>query len=190
MSAYTFDPRKPINDIGTEIAKFLSDPSGFPAEFKNWVTHWVEAYPPAIPFAQVSGYALATAYAVVGTPGSVASGTSPVAVNWTAQVVDAQAMWATGSNTRITCKQAGTYLISAHLDFGTNTTGTRHLYVRLGGATVLCGVTVTPTAQGSPLAASALYPLAVNDYLEVTAIQNSGGGITPTGFFSAVRVSP
>ena len=190
MSAFTFDPRPPLEDISKEIAKYLSDPTGFPPEFKNWVTHWVEAYPPAIPFAQVSGYALATAYAVVGTPGSVATGTSPVAVTWTAKVVDAQAMWSSGANTKLTCKQAGTYQISAYLDFGTNTTGTRHLYVRLNGSTVVTGITVTPTAQGSPLSASGLYALAVNDYLEVTAIQNSGGSITPTGFFSAVRVSP
>lgn len=178
------------SSLGLAITSYLSDPSNFPPEFKNWVTAWVETFPPNIPLSQVVGYSNATTYALVQTPGAVSSGTVETAFTWGSAVKDAAAMFSTGANTKLTCKQAGTYQVSAFLDWGTNATGVRTVWIRRNGSTHVAGSSETPNANGCPQSASDLVVLAVGDYLEVTGFQNSGGSITPSGFFSAVRVSP
>lgn len=172
------------------ITRYLSDPSQFPPEFKNWITRWVEAFPPVIPLSQVSGYATSTTFAIVQTPALIASGTAEGAVTWGSARRDAAAMWASGSPTKLTCKQAGTYETNAFLDWGASALGVRTIWIRLNGATHLAGSSEAPLATGTPQSCSGLFDLAVGDYLEVTGFQSSGGNITPAGFFSAVRVSP
>lgn len=173
-----------------QIQQFLADPGNYPPEFKNFITAWVAAFPPSIPFSQVQGINVATTYAEILTPTAVASGTSPVAVVWSAMRRDAGAMWsATVNQSRLTVRQAGVYRVGAFLDWGTNTTGVRLAWLRVNGATLFAGNGVTPTAQGSPLTCTGVFDLQVGDYVEVIAVQNSGGSITPTGFFTAVRVS-
>lgn len=172
------------------ITNYLTDDSNFPAEFKNWVVRYIETFPPQIPLSQVVGYSTATTFAIAQAPTAISSGTVETAVSWGSVRKDAAAMWAAGSPTKLTCKQAGTYQCNSFLEWGTNTTGIRIMWLRKNGTTHIDGDTVTPNANGSPSSASGLIDLAVGDYLEVTAIQNSGGNITPAGFFSAVRVSP
>ncbi len=177
----------PLSDY---ITQYLADPSNFPPEFKNWIVVYIETFPPVIPLSQVSGYSVSTTYALVQTPALIASGTAEGALSWGSAVKDAQAMFAAGAPTKLTCKQTGTYEVNAFLDWGTNATGVRTIWIRKNGSTHVAGSSETPNANGCPQSASGLINLAVGDYLEVTGFQNSGGNITPTGFFSAVRVSP
>lgn len=141
-------------------------------------------------FQQIRGYSRATSYVEVLTPGAVATGTSPTAVTWTAARKNAAALWSSGANTKLTVRTAGVYRVSAFLNWGTNATGERILWLRLNGSTLFSGNSTVPTADGSPLACSGLIDLQVGDYVEAIAVQTSGGNITPTGFFTAVRVSP
>jgi len=82
------------------------------------------------------------------------------------------------NNSRLTCKTAGKYIISANAGFASNVTGERILDILLNGATVIGrhradanGVNITT------IAVSTLYDLAVNDYIEMRAYQNSGGAL-------------
>lgn len=176
--------------LADQFSLYLSDPSQFPPEFKNWITKWVEAFPPSIPLSQVVGYSTATTFAIVQTPAAITSGTAEAALTWGSARRDAAAMWASGSPTKLTCKQAGTYETNAFLDWGANAVGVRTVWIRLNGTTHIAGSSETPLATGTPQSCSSLIDLAAGDYLEVTGFQNSGGNITPAGFFSAVRVSP
>jgi hypothetical protein len=138
----------------------------------------------------VVGYVSSTTCTIVQTPAVITSGTAETAVTWGSARKDVSAMFTTGAPTRLTCKQAGTYECNAFLDWGTNATGIRILWILKNGVTHVAGNIITPNLFGSPQSASGLFDLAVGDYLEATAIQNSGGNITPAGLFSAVRVSP
>lgn len=173
------------------ITSYLADPSNFPPEFKNWVVRYIETFPPVIPLSQVSGYSVSTTCAIVQAPTAIASGTTEGAVTWGSAAKDAAAMWASGAPTKLTCKQAGAYEVNAFLEWGTNATGVRTLWIRKNGTTHITGSTEAPNANGTPQSCSGFVALAVGDYLEVTGFQNSGGNITPSpGFFSAARVSP
>lgn len=185
MSAVSTNP-----GLADYITRYLTDPSQFPPEFKNWITRWVETFPPVIPLSQVSGYSVSTTSAIVQTPSAITSGTTETAVTWGSARKDAAAMFAGAAPTKLTCKQAGSYQISVFLDWGANAVGIRKLWIRKNGTTHIAGDSAVPDANGCPQSASCLFDLAVGDYLEATAIQNSGGTITPPGFFTAVRVSP
>lgn len=82
------------------------------------------------------------------------------------------------NNSRLTCKTAGKYLIGGSVDWASNATGQRQLLIRLNGTTYIAPNGVTPvsgdtTKQGI----STLYSLAVNDYVELTVFQTSGGSL-------------
>lgn len=80
------------------------------------------------------------------------------------------------NNTRLTAKTAGRYQVFAFGQWDTNTTGDRFLRIRKNGATVnLLEERVTPTANGNPHILAGELALAVNDYIELQAWQNSGG---------------
>jgi hypothetical protein len=86
------------------------------------------------------------------------------------------------NNTRLTCRYAGIYKITGNIAFAANATGFRQVYIRLNGTTVL-GYTLDVTASGtlaSILNVTTDYSLAVNDYVELVAQQNSGGALNVT----------
>jgi hypothetical protein len=83
------------------------------------------------------------------------------------------------NNPRLTCKTAGVYYIVAGIGFASNTTGRREVFIRLNGATQIASA-ILPAASGvitriPPI--GTLYPLAVNDYVEVIVNQTSGGAL-------------
>jgi len=83
------------------------------------------------------------------------------------------------NNSRLTCRYAGVYSISGCAEFVANATGYRQLYIRLNGSTILHSV-VNPASSASvntTLTIETKYKLAVNDYVELVASQNSGGGL-------------
>lgn len=179
-----------MSPLDLAISNYLTDDSNFPPEFKNWVVRYIETFPPATPLSQIIGLASSQTFAILQTPALIASGTTENALSWGSALKDASAMFAVGAATKLTCKVAGTYECNAFFDWGTNATGIRTIWIRKGGATHIAGSTEAASANGCPQSASGLYPLAVGDYIEATGFQNSGGNLTPPGFFSAIRVSP
>lgn len=82
------------------------------------------------------------------------------------------------NNSRLTCKTAGVYQISAHVGYASNTTGYRVLQLTVNGTTTIASEVVTPvTGVPTRLTVTSLYALAVNDYVEAQAFQTSGGAL-------------
>lgn len=81
---------------------------------------------------------------------------------------------------RLTCKTAGKYLIACHVVFYTNTSGYRKVQIRVNGATNIAMQTAIPGAgsNDTSLSVATIYDLAVNDYVEVMVVQNSGGALS------------
>ena len=103
------------------------------------------------------------------------------------------------NNSRLTCREAGVYLIVANCMFTNFTAGnSRQAVLKLNGTTFLSqfGLVMPSTFPNIVVAlmTDSIYPLAVNDYVECHVYQNSGSGqniisvgnITPE--FMMVRV--
>jgi hypothetical protein len=89
------------------------------------------------------------------------------------------------NNSRLTCTRAGIYLITGSLAYGTAAAGVRQSYIRLNGSTLLVAVNAGVTA-GTTVAAvhnpTTLYQLAVGDYVELVAYQDTGGALNVNVF--------
>jgi len=106
------------------------------------------------------------------------------------------------NTSRIVCRVAGLYTISATLPFVVNGTGLRLAYIRLNGTTSTPGTQVIqPPNAGflTTIALSTIYRLAISDYIELMGFQSSGGALntsidTGTGdgrpMLSAAMLSP
>ncbi len=83
------------------------------------------------------------------------------------------------NNSRLTCKTAGIYLIIGQVQFDPNATGFRQLSVKLNGATLLdlVSVGIRNVANQWMADISTIYSLAVNDYVEISVYQSSGGNL-------------
>jgi len=82
------------------------------------------------------------------------------------------------NNSRMTIPTgyAGKYLIQGTLEFASNTTGGREMYIRKNGSTNLQAIQTD--AEGSlTMTISGTYDLAVADYVEIRAYQSSGGAL-------------
>jgi hypothetical protein len=88
-------------------------------------------------------------------------------------------MWAVGTPTRITIQTAGLYLITGSFELANNATGVRGGDLILNGTTRLSYsfVTASNGSFGSAFALAATYSLAVGNYVEMRAYQNSGGNL-------------
>jgi len=82
------------------------------------------------------------------------------------------------NNSRLTCKTAGKYIITGNVYWETHAVGKRLLYIRLGGVTriAMCSYGLNSDNEQNHFVSS-IYDLAVNDYLELVAMQNSGGNL-------------
>lgn len=92
---------------------------------------------------------------------------------------DTDGIHSTSSNTgRLTCVNRGKYLITGSVMFASNATGLRELYIYLNGTTGIA-IQKIPAVSGTDSAVniSTVYDLAVNDYVELVAFQNSGGSL-------------
>lgn len=84
------------------------------------------------------------------------------------------------NNSRLTCKTAGVYVISGNAAFAANATGARGLGIRFGGSIFLALNFLHNTGSAGAetiLNVSTIYRLAVNQYVELTAYQSSGGAL-------------
>jgi len=94
---------------------------------------------------------------------------------------DNDSIHSTSSNTdRLTAPSAGVYLIQAHVRFASNATGTRALRLQVNGSTLIALRSQAAVAAGygqTELEISTTYKLAANDYVRVSAFQDSGGAL-------------
>lgn len=106
------------------------------------------------------------------------------ALTFNSERYDVGGCHSTASNTsRITIPagEGGKYLLTGHVEFASNATGDRQLSFRLNGTTVLAAQRVG--ANGSSvtiLSLSTVYALAAGDYVELWALQSSGGALNAT----------
>lgn len=85
------------------------------------------------------------------------------------------------NNTRLTCKTAGLYLITAHVGFTANANGRRSIYLKKNNTTWIgiVGLPSVPDGVTSTLLeVTTQYQLDVDDFVEVYCYQNSGGDLT------------
>lgn len=104
---------------------------------------------------------------------------SATAIAFNTETLDTDTMHDNSTNnTRLTCKTAGIYSIFAQARFASNATGDRILAIVLNGTTTLVNQRV-PAVNGNVTSLNVYteYSLAVNDYVEATAFQNSGGAL-------------
>ena len=102
------------------------------------------------------------------------------------------------NNSRLTCKVAGKYLITAGVQFSPNSTGQRRVAIMRNGSQTTARTWVDATGGGQPtdISISTLYALSVNDYVEIEVYQDSGGAINVSSVspytpeLSMVRVAP
>ncbi len=85
------------------------------------------------------------------------------------------------NNSRLTCKTAGVYVITGHIDLEESITGLRSLYIRLNGTTSIAEYQ-SNNVEGGPgfswiTSIATNYKLAVNDYVELMIRQTSGGSL-------------
>jgi hypothetical protein len=99
--------------------------------------------------------------------------------------------WFDNANDQIIIGQAGFYTISANVGFATNATGRRLVQIYVNGSD-RGGVQVAALSGATTiLSASTNVYLAVNDYVEVFALQQSGGAlntVSVTGVYPALSV--
>jgi hypothetical protein len=105
------------------------------------------------------------------------------------------------NNTRITCRTAGTYVVTVSVIFAVSATGVRVLQVvhsTAGGVIWQSQNAVTAAANTTRLNAAGTIDLLVGEYIEAQVIQTSGGALdsvavtVPSGLapiFAAVRVA-
>lgn len=84
----------------------------------------------------------------------------------------------TTNNSRLTCKTAGKYRITANVQFASNATGYREVFFLVNGTTAIADIIQDANASfATTMSLSTTYELAVNDYVEVRVYQNSGGAL-------------
>lgn len=82
------------------------------------------------------------------------------------------------NNTRLTCRYAGVYQITGNCGFAASATGQRAIRIRLNGTTYISSDSrVNAGAVLIDTTTTTLYPLAVNDYVELMVFQDSGGAL-------------
>lgn len=83
------------------------------------------------------------------------------------------------NNSRLTCKTAGVYLIVGQLTYAANATGIRKCAIRFNGTTYIGNQDNlnSGASLACPVSTATIYPMAVNDYVEMVGYQDSGGSL-------------
>lgn len=92
---------------------------------------------------------------------------------------DNDSIHSTSTNTeRMTCKTAGKYIITGNVQISGHATGIRQISFFLNGTTTLAMDRKEPEGTGTEhLSLTTIYDLAVNDYVDLRILQNSGGDL-------------
>lgn len=105
------------------------------------------------------------------------------ALTFDSDAYDTNSIHSTVSNTsRLTCNQAGIYLVMANTAYATNATGERYAAIRKNGATYIAQQNATAiTGDTTFCFVAATIQMAKNDYVESIAYQSSGGALNVVG---------
>jgi hypothetical protein len=110
---------------------------------------------------------------------SIANSTA-TALTFDSERYDTDTCHSTSSNTsRLTATTAGKYHIGGAIDWAANDTGIRQCYVRLNGSTIIAVQTTNNTGAGNncQMVVGTIYDLSATDYVELIALQTSGGSL-------------
>jgi len=105
---------------------------------------------------------------------------TPTAVIWDTEDVDVGGLVDIGSQpTRITIVNAGFYLASTHIPWGSGSGGYRQISIRPNGSGIIARAFITTPLSGSADQQSVAYlgALAATDYLEVIVTHTQGANI-------------
>lgn len=124
-----------------------------------------------------------SAHVEVTTADSIANDTLSI-ISWDAEVYDTDAIWASGTPTRLTVPSDGKYRLTVVAHWGANNTGSRRVgwYHRDSAGTLVksysedFGVTGTDTSAGAATFAME-HACTAGDYFEVEVYQDSGGAL-------------
>lgn len=83
----------------------------------------------------------------------------------------------TTNNSRLTCKTAGKYSIKANVTFAGNATGSRWLRILIGPYLLAIVNSLAVSTEYTCLSLSGDVNMAVDDYVELCALQSSGGAL-------------
>ena len=83
------------------------------------------------------------------------------------------------NNTRLICKTAGKYMIVGNITFTLNPTGGRQVGIRLNATSAYIAVQTNLSTPGlyTDVMVATVWDLAVNDFVELMAYQNTGGNL-------------
>lgn len=115
------------------------------------------------------------------------SNATTTAISWTAESLDTDGFHSTASNqSRFTIPsgKAGKYLIQGSIQYNTNSTGIRGVYIHLNGSItggVYCSQFSASSALTTIINFNHIINLSVGDYLEVNGYQSSGGNLDVIG---------
>jgi hypothetical protein len=111
---------------------------------------------------------------------SLANNTT-VTLTWDQEVFDTDGFHSTATNTsRITIPagKAGKYLVTSKIQYSSNSNGRRITQITKNGANLWDFESASPGSSELQLQGVAIIDLAVGDYVETTAWQNSGVGLS------------
>lgn len=113
-------------------------------------------------------------------------------VTWDSLEYDTDSMWESVTHPgRITVSSPGIYLFNCWMEWVSNATGFRQQYFRKNGAGIAAQATFATALTGSvtDTVLSAQVSMNRGDYMEVRALQNSGGGLNVSGATLASRLN-
>jgi len=99
-------------------------------------------------------------------------------INFPSEYFDTDALHDNSTNnSRMTCPADGTYLLTAHIEWADNGTGSRKARIMLNGETNICQVETPPVNNTAVHNPSTFYKCSADDYFEVQVYQSSGGAL-------------
>lgn len=111
---------------------------------------------------------------------SIVTSGSPQALTFNSQRYDTYGMHSTSVDTsRLTAKRNGIYSIFGNMEYQNNITGVRFALIRLDGTTFIASSSSVALTDiyATALNVSTHYYLNTNQYVELVAIQSSGGAL-------------
>lgn len=178
---------EPLTDFERDLQRRLFGKSqDFPAEFTSWLRLQVEKDPPRLLPSNVDRVYNVPRARVYNSGTQSVSNNTITTLSFDSESYDPWAMHDTSTNTsRLTVTEPGVYLIGGHLEWASDATNIRGIYIRLNGSTVL-GYVIANAVNGFATVLNVVteYQLTTGDYVELRGYQNSGGMLDAAGGLS------
>ena len=149
-----------------DLLYIVDDPSGTPTSKR-------------VTLANVFGVALDVGARVYHDANQSTADNTDVVLAFNSERYDTDAFHDTvTNNSRLTVPsgQGGKYLISGHVTWDTNDTGSRYLKVLLNGATTIASQQA-PADNFNRMSITTIYELSATDYIQLQSYQNSGDAL-------------